>query len=587
MTKQGETTTAVRLLLKYLEAEGVKYIFGIPGGPLMPLYEAIHEAGNIRAILAKHEQGAAFMADGYARASGGLGVCCATTGPGATNLMTGVACAYADSVPVLVLTAQIATGAFGKGAVQESTSHGVDVVEMFKPITKMSLMLPTGEKMADVARLAIRTAMTGRRGPVHISLPADLVKSEVPLDLMRPANYRTDSVCFDRAGIKEAARELLKARRPAILAGNGVNLSRAHDELRALAEKLMIPVCTSPQAKSAFPEDHLLSMGVFGFGGSPRAEAYLLSGETDVLLVVGSGLGEFSTNTWDKRLQPSSALIQIDIDPGEIGKNYSTDIGINGDAKACLSELLYQVERDIKWLDNYEAPSPDLVRSFKEKHPRCLEPEKCLSDAAPLKPQRLVYELGRMLPDNAMLFTDIGNCIAWAVHYLCLSRPGGFFLNMGMASMGHAVASAIGGKLARPQSPAVVLAGDGAFAMNGMEVHTAVDCGVPVIWVILNNSSLGMVYHGEKKQFGGRFNFSKFHKRIDVAGVARGLGAEVFSVDSAEGFREAFKACLKSGKPCVIDALVDAEECPPMKLRIATLDHFFSGKAPAEPANKT
>lgn len=570
-------TTAIKLLLKYLEAEGVKYIFGIPGGPLTPLYEAIHELGNIRAVLAKHEQGAAFMADGYARVSGKMGVCCATTGPGATNLITGVTCAYADSVPMLVLTAQIATGAFGKGAVQESTSHGADVVEMFKPITKMSVMLPTGEKMADVARLAIRTAMTGRRGPVHISLPADLVKKEVPLELIQPGNYRADSACFDRAAIKEASRQLLKAKRPAILAGNGVNLSRSHKELRALAEKLMIPVCTSPQAKAVFPEDHLLSMGVFGFGGSPRADAYLLSGEVDVLLVVGSSLGEFSTNTWDKRLQPGSALIQIDIDPGEIGKNYSTSVGITGDAKVCLSELLYQVERDIKWLDNFETPSPDFARSFKEKHPRCLEPDKCLSDAAPLKPQRLVYEMGQLLPEDSMLFVDIGNCIAWAVHYLCLSRPGGFFLNMGMASMGHAVAAAIGGKLARPQCPAVVLAGDGAFAMNGMEVHTAVDCDVPVIWVILNNSSLGMVYHGERILHGGKFHFSKFNQRIDVAAVARGLGAEVFSVDSAEGFRDAFRTSLKSGKPCVIDALVDAEECPPMKLRAATMNRFFAG----------
>lgn len=577
MAEQTDKITAIKLLLKYLEAEGVKHIFGIPGGPLMPLYEALHELGNIRAILTKHEQGAAFMADGYARASGKLGVCCSTTGPGATNLMTGVACACADSSPVMALTAQIATGAFGKGAVQESTSHGADVVEMFKPITKMSVMLPAGEKMADVVRLAIRTAMTGRRGPVHISLPADLVKKEVPLELIQPGNYRADSACFDRAAIKEASRHLLKARRPAILAGNGVNLSRSHKELRALAEKLMIPVCTSPQAKAVFPEDHLLSLGVFGFGGSPRAAAYLLSGEVDVLLVVGSSLGEFSTNTWDKKLQPSSALIQIDIDPGEIGKNYPTGVAITGDAKVCLKELLYQVERDIKWLDNFKTPSPDFVRAFKEKHPRCLEPEKCLSDAAPLKPQRLVYELGRLLPEDSMLFVDIGNCIAWAVHYLCLSRPGGFFLNMGMSSMGHAVASAIGGKLARPHSPAVALAGDGAFAMTGMEVHTAVECGAPVIWIILNNSSLGMVHHGERMMFGGRFNFSRYNRRIDVACIARGLGAEAFSVDSAEGFRDAFKAALKSGKPCVIDAIVDADECPPMKLRVATLDHFFAG----------
>lgn len=572
-----EKISAVKLLLKYLEAEGVEYIFGMPGGPLMPLYEAMHELGTIKAVLAKHEQGAAFMADGYARASGKPGVCCATTGPGATNLITGVTCAYADSVPMVVLTAQIATGAFCKGAVQESTGQGADVVAMFKPITKLSMMLPSGEKMADVARLAIRTAMTGRRGPVHISLPADLVKHQVPFELVAPSNYRVQSSCFDREAVIEASALLLKARRPVILAGNGVNLSGAHAELRALAERLSIPVCTTPKAKAAFPEDHLLSMGVFGFGGSPRADACLLTGEADVLLVVGSSLGEFSTNTWDKRLQPSLALIHLDIDPVEIGKNYSTEVGLVGDAKTCLRELNYQVARDAAAIAGFKVPSTERIRKFREEHPRCLEPEKCLSEEAPLKPQRLVYVLGRLLPEDSMLFVDIGNSIAWAVHYLCLSKPRGFFLNLGMSAMGHAVASAIGGKLARPQVPAVVLAGDGAFAISGMEVHTAVEIGAPVIWVILNNSSLGMVYHGEKKQFGGRFHFSKFERRLDVASIARGLGAESVSVDTAEGFRNAFTAALRSGRSCVIDAAVDAEECPPMRLRVATLDHFFAG----------
>ena len=201
-------TTAVNLLVKYLKAEGVKHIFGIPGGPLMPLYEALFEAGGIKPVIAKHEQGAAFMADGYARAGGKLGVCCATTGPGATNLLTGVACSYADSIPVLVITAQVAVSAFGKGAVQESTCHGVDIVEMFKPVTKSSLMIPAAEKAGEIIRSSLRTALSGRKGPVHINFPSDFMKKSVPDYVLEPERYRVNGSNFDREALKIASKLL-------------------------------------------------------------------------------------------------------------------------------------------------------------------------------------------------------------------------------------------------------------------------------------------------------------------------------------------------------------------------------------------
>ncbi|MBI4248854.1 MAG: thiamine pyrophosphate-binding protein [Elusimicrobia bacterium] len=574
----SEKTTAIRLLLKYLEAENVKYIFGVPGGPLMPLYEAIFESGAIRPILAKHEQGAAFMADGYARVSGGLGVCCATTGPGGTNLMTGVACAHADSIPLLVLTAQIATGAFAKGAVQESTSHGIDLVEMFKPVTKMSVMLVSSGKMADMIRLAIRTAMTGRRGPVHLNLPADIVRQEVACQVVPSNQFYTLNGNFDREKIKEASHYLLKARKPAILVGNGVNLSQAHEEIRRIAEKLMIPVATSPKAKGAFPEDHLLSLGVLGFAGSPQADAYFLSGDVDVLLVAGCSLGEFSTHTWDPKLQPTSALIQIDIDPKEIGKNYPTAVGIVGDAKVCLRELGFQLERDRRWLDSVTERPESELRRFKEKFPRYLSPEKMLSEEMPLKPQRLIHEMREVLPPDTLLFVDIGNCIAWSVHYFPISRPNTFFLNLGMASMGHAVAAAIGGRLASGGKPVVALVGDAAFAMNGMEVHTAVDHNVPVVWVVANNGGHGMVYHGEKVQFKGKFVSSRFHTPLDIARIVEGMGALAFRAQTPEELRQALRQAMAAGRPAVIDARVDPEEMPPMRLRIEALDKFFAGE---------
>jgi acetolactate synthase-1/2/3 large subunit len=262
--------TAVQLLLAYLEQEGVDTVFGIPGGPLMPFYEAMFAGGKIRPVITKHEEGAAFMADGYARVSGRLGVCCATTGPGATNALTGIACAYRDSVPVLLLTAQIALSAFGKGAAQESSPLGIDIVDMYKDVTKASVMLMAPEKIAEVTRHLLRTSLSGRSGPIHLSLPADMMGRPVPDDLRKPQQYRPPSELFDRRSVKEAAKLLLQARRPVLLAGYGVHLSRAYDELRGLAERLKIPVATTQKGKGVFPEDHALSLGVFGFAGSPR-----------------------------------------------------------------------------------------------------------------------------------------------------------------------------------------------------------------------------------------------------------------------------------------------------------------------------
>ncbi|OGS08531.1 MAG: hypothetical protein A2270_11090 [Elusimicrobia bacterium RIFOXYA12_FULL_51_18] len=569
-------TTAAKLLMGYLKQEGVDYIFGIPGAPLMPLYEALFETGWITPILAKHEEGAAFMADGYARVSGKLGVCCATTGPGATNLITGVACAYADSIPMLVLTAQVAISSFGKGAVQESTYHGIDVVDMFKSVTKSSVMVPSAEKMSDVLRASLRIALSGRKGPVHINLPADFMKKNVNARMVHPEQYRVTACQFDRDAIREASKQLIHAKRPAILAGHGVNLAGAQEELRRLSERLNIPVATSPKAKGAFPENHIYSMGVLGFGASMRAEKYFLSGEVDVLLAVGTSLGESVTCGWDPRLEPSKALIQIDIDPREIGKNYPAARGILGDAKVALNELNYQVERDLRWIDKNDRPDGKWIEEFKNSIPRFDDPEKIISEDIPLKPQRIIKELRDALPDDAVLFVDIGTVMFWALQYFPVCEPGTFFLNLGHGSMGHAVAGCIGGRLARPDKPVVALVGDAAFAMNGMEVHTAVEMDIPVIWVVLNNGGHGLVYHGERLQFGGKFTSGIFKRRLNAAEIGRSLGAEPFEVNRPGELTSCLKAAMKSGRPCVINVNSDRDEAPPMGDRVKVLHKTFA-----------
>ena len=576
---RGKETTAARLLVEYLKGEGVEYVFGIPGGALINFYEAMYDLGGIKAVLAKHEGGAAFMADGYARASGKIGVCCSTTGPGVTNLITGVACAYADSIPLLVITGQVSTASFGKGAFQESSCHGVDVVEMLKSVTKSSVMIPSAEKTGDVVRAALRTAMSGRKGPVHINFPMDYMKKPVKYCVVPPANYRITSSQFDREAIKAASLELVNAKRPAILAGSGVNLAGACAELRQLAEKLNIPVATSPKAKGAFPENHPLSLGVLGFGASLQAEKYLLSGEVDVLLAVGTSLGEASTCGWDTRLQPQKALIQIDIDPQEICKNYSATHGILGDARAALKELNFQVERDLRRLPAPEGRSAQWIKEFKENTPRHLDLGKMDSEEVPLKPQRVIKELQEALSADTMLFVDAGTSVFWAFHYFCSREPGNFFVNTGLFSMGHGTAACIGGKLARPGRNVVALVGDSAFAMNGMEVHTAVDLGLPVVWLVLNNGGCGMIYHGERMLFGDKFTCSLYGKRLDIAGIAKGLGALSFKATRPGEVKACLQEALKSGRPCVIEAEVDLFEAPPMGNRMKTFDKITAAEA--------
>lgn len=569
---------AVQVLLAYLEQEGVDTIFGIPGGPLMPFFEGIFDRGKIRPIIAKHEEGASFMADGYARVSGRLGVCCATTGPGATNALTGVACAYRDSVPILLVTAQVALAAFGKGAAQESSPLGIDIVDMYRDVTKASVMLMTPEKISDITRHLLRTGLTGRPGPIHLSLPADMMKTNVVSDIRTPGHYRSPPELFDRRSVKEAASLILQARNPVILAGYGVHVGRAYEELRFLAERLAIPVATTQKGKGVFPEDHPLSLGVFGFAGSPQADAILLSEKTDLLLGVGTGFGELATHAWDQRLGARRKILQIDVDPNEIGKNYSVDVSLVGNSKHVLKELSFQLERESRVGKAHQDLTHriEFLRSMKETTPRVLEAHKMQDESVPLYPQRVIAEMQRALPRNTILFVDIGNVMSWALHYYQVLETGGFFINMGFGSMGHGVAAAIGGKMAAKDRPVVSLVGDAAFAMNGLEVHTAVENNIPVIWVVMNNGGHGMVHLGESMQFKGKFSTSLFKHPLNVSAIASAVGALSFRIEKAGDTEKALKEALLSGRPSVLDVQIYRDCIPPVGMRLATLERFFS-----------
>lgn len=336
--------TAAELLIKCLETHGVEYIFGIPGGALTPLNNAVYKS-TIKPIVTKHEEGAAFMADGYARVSGKIGVCCGTSGPGATNLTTGIASSFADSIPLLVLTGQVATSVFGKGAVQEFAGGGLSIVDMFRRITKYSDIIINEQRVQEMVSKALRISLSSRTGPVHLNLPTDIMKREVSERDISISIGQT--AVFDREGVKQAARFLLNAKRPVIIAGWGAVLSRADAEIKELAEMMDIPVATSPKGKGVFSEIHPLSLGVLGFAGSPAAKEYITESGVDVMLAVGTSFNEWITSGWDTKLLPSEALIQIDIDADEIGKNYNVDVGIGGDARVVLRELIYEIRRQI------------------------------------------------------------------------------------------------------------------------------------------------------------------------------------------------------------------------------------------------
>jgi len=574
----AETLTVSELILEYLKAEGVGAVYTLPGGPLTPLLDALYHEPAIRTIAARHEAGAAFMALGHARVSGRLGVCCVTTGPGSTNALTGVAAAQADSLPVLALTAQVATVTFGRGSIQDSY-HSLNIVEMFRSVTKMSAMLAHPRSLANTLRQALRAAMTGRRGAVHLNLPTDFMKQKVPREFQFPHDYRPITRTFDREAVKLAAEYLLSAGRPAILAGNGVNLASARQELLELAELLEIPVATTPKAKGAFPECHALALRVFGTASSPWAEEYLLSGKVDVLFVIGSSLHESSTQGWEARLMPSQALIQLDIDPTMLGRNYPVTVPMSGEIKTTLRELLFHLRRLAAGEHPMPAGRAAEFALWKEGSSPVLDEKAMISDIAPLKPQRLMHELNLALPENAIIFIDSGNNTLWSTHYLNATGKNSFVHNWGdFGAMGFGVAAPIGGKVAAPDRPVVAIVGDGAFAMLGMEVSTAVTHGVPVVWIVLNDSKLNAVYHGQKLLYEGRTIGCDF-ARMDAAKIAEGLGALGRRVTKPEEVGPALTEALASGRPAVLDVWIDAEEVPPIHSRIRSIQKFFAGMA--------
>ena len=566
----------IDVFLRYLKAEGVRVVFGIPGGLLHPLFEAVENDDDIRLVVSKHEEGAAFMADGYARIGRGLSVCAGTSGPGATNLMTGVACAFADGVPMLVITGQAASHALGKGAAQETSREDIDIVAMFEPVTKYSAMVTSAESMPGHLRRALRQALTGRRGPVHLNVPVDVWERPLREEWFDPRTYRPETQVFDRTAVQRAVSILMKARRPVILAGSGVGSAHAEDHLRTIAELLPARVATTPRGKGMFPEDHPLSLGVLGFAGHADARDTLLGENADVVLALGASLNETTTLNWHPGLRASKTLLQVDIDPDRIGRNYPVDLALVGDAQTILVELIYHAHRGIRegtipqstWKD-----APSLVRG----HNRYMTPELRISNQVPLTPQRWRCDLEEVLPNEAIIFSDIGGHMLTNLHHLCIRASQRFVLNLGFGSMGHGTVAPIGAALAAPKRPVFAIVGDGCFAMNGMDLLTAVECEIAVVWIVENNNMHGITHHASKQlsKSGHPLRAAKYRRPLDVAGIAKAMGVSTWVVDAPGRIQAAVREALASGRPSLIEVRIDSNVAPPIGDRANSLAGFI------------
>jgi len=567
-------TRAIDVFLHYLEAEGCRVVFGIPGGLLHPFFEAVEAHENLTLVVSKHEEGAAFMADGYARTSGKLAVCAGTAGPGATNLLTGVACAYADGVPMLVVTGQAASAGIGRGAAQETGREDMDIVAMFRPVTKYSAMITSPDGMAQHLRRALRMALTGRPGPVHLNVPVDFWERPLEEEWFDPKTYRPNTSTFDRNAVQRANELLMAAKRPVLLAGSGVSIAGAEQHLRALAELLPARVATTPRAKGVFPEDHPLSLGVLGFAGHRDARETILGEGIDLLVTLGASLNETTTFNWNPRLRQGKTLIQLDIDADRIGRNYPVDVALVGDAQSILVELVYHAHRSLREgtpLASEWGKAPSLPRG----HMRYSDPDARVSDAVPLTPQRWRCDLSAALPEDAIVFSDIGGHMLFNIHHLCIKERQRFVLNLGFGSMGHGTVAPIGAALAHPNRPVFAIVGDGCFTMNGMDLLTAAECDVPVIWIVENNNMHGITWHGSKL-VGQRkpLDAVVYRRPLEIAAIARAMGLHASVVDAPDRLQQAVRDALALGGPALIEVRVDGRIAPPLGDRAKTIAGF-------------
>lgn len=538
--------TGAQAIIEALKKEKVNHIFGISGGAVLPIYDVLYDA-EMRNILAKHEQCAGHMADGYARVSGLPGVCIATSGPGATNLVTGIANAYMDSSPVVSITGQVTRAAIGKDAFQEA-----DIVGITTPITKYVTQVKRTEDIPKVFKTAFYIATSGRPGPVLVDVPKDIQQHSTDFEFHDSITLRGYKPRDNPhpVQVKRAAEMLIKAEHPMILAGGGVIISNASRDLLKLAELMMLPVATTLMGKGSIPETHPLSLGMVGMHGMAQANTLIL--ESDVLLTVGARFSDRTTARVDG-FCPDTQIIHIDIDSAEIGKNVKIDLPIVADAGKTLREIYKLVVK--KAMTNEKSPWHSRIQQVREHYNSELE-----RDSQSITAPAIIRSLRALLPNNAIIATEVGQNQMWAALHFQSLEPRTFLSSGGLGTMGFGFPAAIGAKVAKPDVPVVDIAGDGSFIMSAQELATSVLEEIPVIVVVLNNSMLGMVAQWQRIFYNRRYSGTMLHDSPDFVKLAEAFGAQGIRIGSLDEFSQAVKNGLTSDVTTVIDVPISPEE---------------------------
>jgi acetolactate synthase-1/2/3 large subunit len=529
-----------QILIECLKEQGVDTVFGYPGGAILNVYDELYRHQHeIRHILTSHEQGAAHAADGYARATGGVGVCFATSGPGATNLVTGIATANMDSVPLVAITCNVGISLLGKDSFQEIDIAGISI-----PITKYNCIVKDVNVLADTIRKAFRIAREGRPGPVLIDLTKNVTSDVAEYEPARPEVFVPQNEYIRNHDLEAAAELINRAKKPVIFAGGGAVISNCSEELKKLAHHLNAPVCDSLMGKGAFDGNDPLYLGMLGMHGTKAAN--LTVSHCDLLIAVGCRFSDRVIGN-PGSFAKKARIVQIDIDPAEINKNIKVDVSVSGDCNEVLKRLnpLISPKNHEEWVKE----SMELARLYPLRY-----------DEGRLTGPFIMEEIYQLTEGNAKIVTEVGQHQMWAAQYYRYKEPRQLFTSGGLGTMGYGLGASIGVKTALPDKIVVNIAGDGCFRMNMNELATASRYNIGIIEVVFNNSVLGMVHQWQELFYGGRYSQTILKDKVDYCAVAKALGCGAIRVTSREEFAPAFEKALAFGGPVLIECVIDEND---------------------------
>ena len=532
--------SGAEIVIACLKEQGVDTVFGYPGGAILNVYDALYKhSDEITHILTSHEQGASHAADGYARATGKVGVCFATSGPGATNLVTGIATAYMDSIPIVAITCNVGVSLLGKDSFQE-----IDIAGVTMPITKHNYIVKDVKNLAETIRQAFVIARSNRPGPVLIDIPKDVTANTCEYEPKQIDGNGIAKKAVNPKEIETALKMIEKSKKPYIFVGGGAVLSGASDSLLEFAHKLDAPVADSLMGKGAFPGTDALYSGMLGMHGT-KASNYGVS-QCDLLVVVGARFSDRVTGNASK-FANRAKILQIDIDPAEIDKNVMTDASITGD----VDEVLKLLNAGMGQFDHTEWKTQ--IEEYKKAHPLSYHPEG-------LTGPFIVEEIYKQTKGEAIITTEVGQHQMWAAQFYKYTKPRTFLTSGGLGTMGYGLGAAIGAKVGMPDTCVINIAGDGCFRMNMNEIATAGRYQIPIIEVVVNNHVLGMVRQWQTLFYGKRYSATVLNDAVDFVKLAEAMGVMGIRVTSQEEFREALKTALEQNKPIVIDCQIDSDD---------------------------